>query len=64
MIHFREDIRLNDIRYNTLLPIAITGITFGVYFFVLALVTACAAKSKNRCLYVDFKQRIIIPDLK
>ena len=25
MIYFREDIRLNDIRYNTLLPIAITG---------------------------------------
>ena len=27
MIYFREDIRLNDIRYNTLLPIAITGYT-------------------------------------
>lgn len=50
MIQFREDIRLNDIRYNALLPIAITGIVFGVFFVVLALVTACAARSKSRCL--------------
>jgi hypothetical protein len=50
MVVYRDDIRLNDIRNNPLLPIAITGLTFGVYFVVLAIVTACAAKSKSRCM--------------
>ena len=50
MVQYRDDIRLNDIRQNPLLPIAIAGLTFGVYFFVLAIVTACAAKAKSRCM--------------
>ncbi|XP_057379306.1 uncharacterized protein LOC130701364 isoform X1 [Daphnia carinata] len=54
MVVYRDDIRLNDIRNNPLLPIAITGLTFGVYFIILAIVTACAAKAKSRCITITF----------
>lgn len=50
MVTYTNDVRLNDIRYNALLPIAITGIVFGVFFVLMALVTACAAKAESRCL--------------
>lgn len=43
----------HDIRFfNILVPAAITGTVFGVYFTILSILVICAAKTKARCLSV------------
>jgi len=50
----RDDPRLNDIRYNPMLPVSIAGIAFAIYFILLSTIPACAAKTKSRCLTITF----------
>jgi len=57
MLRPTEDVRFNDIRYNQMLPASIVGLAFGIYFLLLPMIVACAAKTKSKCLLVSLQSK-------
>ena len=57
MLRPTEDVRFNDLRYNPMLSASIAGLAFGIYYFLLPMIGACAAKTKSKCLLVPLQSK-------